>query len=288
MKQYLTLMEEILESGSKKGDRTGTGTISKFGTQRRYDLTEGFPLLTTKKVFWKAVVHELLWFINGDTNIKYLVDNGVRIWNEWPYESFKNSTEYKNETQAEFVEKIKSDEEFAKKFGELGPVYGKQWRDFEGVDQLKNVIEQIKTNPNSRRLIVSSWNPPHIESMALPPCHTFFQFFVNNGELSLQLYQRSADVFLGVPFNIASYSLLLMMVAQVTGLKAKEFIHTTGDTHIYSNHIEQVNEQLSRKPKALPRVELNKDIKSLFDFTFDDIKLCDYDPHPLIKGKVAV
>ncbi|NQZ29447.1 MAG: thymidylate synthase [Mycoplasmatales bacterium] len=288
MKQYLTLMEEVLKSGSKKGDRTGTGTISKFGTQRRYDLTEGFPLLTTKKVFWKAVVHELLWFINGDTNIKYLVDNGVRIWNEWPYESFKKNPEYKNETQAEFIEKIKSDEKFAKKFGELGPVYGKQWRNFEGVDQLKNVIEQIKTNPNSRRLIVSSWNPPYIESMALPPCHTFFQFFVNNGELSLQLYQRSADVFLGVPFNIASYSLLLMMVAQVTGLKAKEFIHTTGDTHIYSNHINQVNEQLSRKPKTLPRVELNKDIKSLFDFTFNDIELHNYDPHPLIKGKVAV
>ncbi|TCG11396.1 thymidylate synthase [Mycoplasma todarodis] len=288
MKQYLTLIEEILETGSKKDDRTGTGTISKFATQRRYDLTKGFPLLTTKKVFWKAVVHELLWFINGDTNIKYLVDNGVRIWNEWPYESFKNSDEYNNETQAEFVEKIKTDEEFAKKYGELGPVYGKQWRDFEGVDQLANVIEQIKVNPDSRRLIVSSWNPPHIESMALPPCHAFFQFFVNNGELSLQLYQRSADVFLGVPFNIASYSLLLMMVAQVTGLKAKEFIHTTGDTHIYSNHIEQVNEQLSRKPKELPRVELNKNIKSLFDFTFDDIELHDYDPHPLIRGKVAV
>ncbi len=288
MKQYLTLMEEVLKTGTKKEDRTGTGTISKFATQRRYDLTEGFPLLTTKKVFWKAIVHELLWFINGDTNIKYLVDNGVRIWNEWPYVSFKNSNDYNGETQKEFVEKIKSDKEFAKKYGELGPVYGKQWRNFGGTDQLVNVIEQIKTNPNSRRLIVSSWNPPQIEEMALPPCHAFFQFFVNNGEISLQLYQRSADVFLGVPFNIASYSLLLMMVAQVTGLKAKEFIHTTGDTHIYSNHIEQVNEQLSRQPKKLPNVKLNKNIKTLFDFTFDDIELCDYDPHPLIKGKVAV
>ncbi len=288
MKQYLSLIEEVLSDGAKKSDRTGTGTISKFATQRRYDVTKGFPLLTTKKVFWKAVVHELLWFINGDTNIKYLVDNGVRIWNEWPYVSFKESEDYKGETQSEFVEKIKNEEDFYKKHGELGPVYGKQWRDFGGVDQLANVIEQIKSNPNSRRLIVSSWNPPKIEEMALPPCHTFFQFFVSNDELSLQLYQRSADVFLGVPFNIASYSLLLIMVAQVTGLKPKEFIHTTGDTHIYSNHIEQVNEQLSREPKKLPEVKLNKNIKSLFDFTFDDIELVKYDPHPLIKGKVAV
>ncbi|CAM9152379.1 thymidylate synthase [Mycoplasma marinum] len=288
MEQYLSLIKEVLEEGKAKGDRTGTGTISKFATQRRYDLTKGFPLLTTKKIFWKAVVHELLWFIKGDTNIKYLVDNGVRIWNEWPYANFKKHSDYNGETQKEFVQKIKEDEEFAKKHGELGPVYGEQWRNFGGVDQLKNVIKEIKENPNSRRLIVSAWNPPLVEKMALPPCHAFFQFFVNGNELSLQLYQRSADVFLGVPFNISSYSLLLMMVAHVTGLKAKEFIHSTGDTHIYKNHIEQVNEQILRKPKKLPTVELNKNVKSLFDFTFEDIKLQNYDPHPLIKGKVAV
>ncbi|MCP4336828.1 MAG: thymidylate synthase [Mycoplasma sp.] len=288
MKQYLSLIEEVLENGSKKEDRTGTGTFSLFGTQRRYNLTKGFPLLTTKKVHWASVVHELLWFISGDTNIKYLVDNNVRIWNEWPYEIYKKSQDYKNETMNEFIEKIKNDENFAKEHGELGPVYGKQWRDFGGLDQLKEVIENIKSNPNGRRHIVSAWNPPLIKDMALPPCHAFFQFYVNSGKLSLQLYQRSADVFLGVPFNIASYSLLLMMVAQVTGLEAKEFIHTTGDTHIYSNHIEQVNEQIKREPKTLPKIELNKEIKNIFEFKADDIKLVDYDPHPLIKGKVAI
>lgn len=288
MKQYLTLIEEVLENGKAKGDRTGTGTISYFGTQRRYDLTKGFPLLTTKKVHWPSVVHELLWFIAGDTNIEYLVKNGVRIWNEWPFELFKKSEDYKGEDMKTFVELVKTDPTFAKKWGELGPVYGKQWRDFFGKDQLKDVIEGIKKDPNGRRHIVSAWNPAQIKDMALPPCHAFFQFYVNGDELSLQLYQRSADVFLGVPFNIASYSLLLLMVAQITGLKAKEFIHTTGDTHIYKNHIDQVNEQISRTPKTLPQVVLNKDIKDLFAFTADDIELVNYDPHPLIKGKVAV
>ncbi len=288
MKQYLSLVEEILNQGVKKGDRTGTGTISKFGTQRRYNLNEGFPLLTTKKVYWKAVVHELLWFISGDTNIKYLVDNNIRIWNEWPYKLFTESNDFNGESMQEFVQKIKADNKFAKKYCELGPVYGKQWRDFEGVDQLTQVIENIKNNPNSRRLIISAWNPPRIEKMALPPCHAFFQFYVSDNKLSLQLYQRSADVFLGVPFNIASYSLLLLMVAQVTNLKVGEFIHVTGDTHIYSNHIKQVNEQLTRVPKKLPKVKLNKEITSIFDFKFEDIELYDYDPHPLISAKVAV
>lgn len=289
MKQYLDLLKEIKENGIQKGDRTGTGTISVFGTQRRYPVSaDAFPLLTTKKVFWKAIVHELIWFIAGDTNIKYLVDNGVRIWNEWPYEAFKKSDDFNGETMKEFVEKIKESDEFAKKYGDLGPVYGKQWRNFFGVDQLSKVIEQIKTNPNSRRLIVSAWNPAEVDDMKLPPCHAFYQFYVVDGKLSLQLYQRSADTFLGVPFNIASYALLLMMVAQVTGLEPGDFVHTTGDTHIYLNHMEQVEEQLSRSTKTLPKVKLNKDIKNLFDFKFEDIELLDYDPHPLIKGKVAV
>lgn len=288
MKQYLSLIEEILQNGVQKHDRTGTGTLSLFGTQRRYDLREGFPLVTTKKVHWKSVVHELIWFIQGDTNIKYLVDNGVRIWNEWPYELFKKSTEYQGETQEQFVERVKADEAFAKKYGELGPVYGKQWRDFEGTDQLMEVVKALKHNPDSRRIIISAWNPPRIKDMALPPCHAFVQFYVANGELSCQLYQRSADVFLGVPFNIASYSLLTLMLAQVCGLKPGEFIHTTGDTHIYLNHIEQVNEQISRQPKKLPKVKLNPNVKEITDFTFEDVELVDYDPHPLIKGKVAV
>lgn len=288
MKQYLSLIEEILENGVKKSDRTGTGTISVFGTQRRYNLRESFPLLTTKKVHWKSVVHELIWFIQGDTNIKYLVDNGVRIWNEWPFENYKKSTEYQNETLEEFAEKVKNDAQFAKKYGNLGPVYGKQWRDFEGVDQLAEVVNTLRTNPDSRRIIISAWNPPHIKEMALPPCHAFIQFYVANGELSCQLYQRSADVFLGVPFNIASYALLTLMLAQVCGLKPGEFVHTTGDTHIYSNHIEQVNEQLKREPKKLPTVKLNPNIKEIWDFKFEDVELEGYDPHPLIRGKVAV
>lgn len=288
MKQYLTLIEEVLSNGNTKGDRTGTGTISLFGTQRRYNLKEGFPLLTTKKIHFKSVVYELLWFISGSTNIKYLVDNGVRIWNEWPFEIFKKSSEYKGETIEEFVEKIKSDDEFAKKYGELGPVYGSQWRNFGGVDQLEDVIKQIKTNPNSRRIIISAWNPAEVPNMALPPCHAFVQFYVNDNKLSCQLYQRSADVFLGVPFNIASYALFTHMIAHVTGLDVGDFIHTTGDTHIYQNHIDQVNEQLKRETKKLPTIKLNKEVKSIYDFKFEDIELLDYDPHPLIKGKVAV
>ncbi len=288
MKQYLDMCRDILENGSKKDDRTNTGTISIFGYQSRYNLEEGFPLLTTKKVFIKGIIHELLWFIKGDTNIKYLVDNNVRIWNEWPYEIFKKSADYKGESLEEFVKKIKEDDAFAKKHGDLGPVYGKQWRNFGGVDQIEKLINDIKTNPTSRRLIISAWNPSEVSNMALPPCHAFMQFYVNDGKLSLQLYQRSADVFLGVPFNIASYSLFLMMVAQVTGLKPYEFVHTTGDTHIYLNHLDQINLQLSRETKKLPKMEINPEVKSIFDFKYEDFKLKDYDPHPAIRGVVAV
>ena len=288
MKQYLDMCRDILENGSKKDDRTNTGTISIFGYQSRYNLEEGFPLLTTKKVFMKGIIHELLWFIKGDTNIKYLVDNNVRIWNEWPYEIFKKSADYNGESLEEFVKRIKEDDAFAKKHGDLGPVYGKQWRNFGGVDQIEKLINDIKTNPTSRRLIISAWNPSEVSNMALPPCHAFMQFYVNDGKLSLQLYQRSADVFLGVPFNIASYSLFLMMVAQVTGLKPYEFIHTTGDTHIYLNHLDQINLQLSRETKKLPKMEINPEVKSIFDFKYEDFKLKDYDPHPAIRGVVAV
>jgi len=288
MKQYLDLAKHVMENGTFKEDRTGTGTKSLFGYQMRFNLEEGFPLLTTKRVYLRAIIHELLWFISGETNIKYLVDNDVKIWNEWPYEKFKNHEDYNNETLEEFVEKIKNSAEFSSKHGELGPVYGKQWRDFNGFDQLLNVIEQIKTNPDSRRLIVSAWNPPKLKDMALPPCHMMFQFYVNDGKLSLQLYQRSADIFLGVPFNIASYSLLLMMVAQVTGLKPFEFVHTLGDAHIYKNHFEQINLQLSREPRTLPTMKINKDIKNILDFKFSDFKLENYNPHKRIVGKVAV
>lgn len=238
---------------------------------------------------WKAICHELLWFLKGDTNIKYLVDNNVNIWNEWPYEIFKKSNDYQGESLKEFAQKIKEDSSFAQKYGELGPVYGKQWRDFFGVDQISQVINDIKNNPTSRRLIVSAWNVAQIDKMALPPCHAFFQFYVNdNNELSLHLYQRSGDMFLGVPFNIASYSLLLSMVAQVTNLKVGEFIHTIGDAHIYSNHIDQVNTQLERAPYKLPKLILNKNIKNIFDFTFEDIELENYISHETIKAKVAV
>ncbi len=288
MKQYLELIKTILEKGSKKEDRTGTGTISIFGYQMRFNLEEGFPLLTTKKVHLKSIIHELLWFISGSTNIKYLVDNDVRIWNEWPYEIYKKSNEFQNETLEEFASKIKADAEFAKKWGNLGPVYGKQWRDFEGVDQLTNLIHDIKTNPSSRRLIISAWNPKEVSKMALPPCHSFVQFYVNDGKLSCQLYQRSADVFLGVPFNIASYALFTMMIAQVCDLKPGDFVHTFGDAHIYLNHLDQVNLQLTRTPRALPRMIINPEVKSIFDFKYDDFKLEGYDPYPLIKGKVAV
>ncbi len=265
MKQYLDLVRHILAEGVDKGDRTGTGTRSIFGHQMRFDLSQGFPLLTTKKVHLKSIIHELLWFLNGDTNVKYLQENGVRIWNEW------------------------ADPET----GDLGHIYGFQWRswpDYEGgyVDQIKQVVEQLKNNPDSRRIIVSAWNVADIKNMNLPPCHAFFQFYVAEGKLSLQLYQRSADVFLGVPFNIASYALLCMMMAQVCGLHPGDFIHTTGDTHIYNNHMEQVREQLTREPRALPRMKINPDVKDIFSFCFEDFTLEEYDPWPPIKGQVSV
>ena len=264
MKQYLDLLNRIVTEGVQKGDRTGTGTISIFGHQMRFNLEEGFPLLTTKKLHLKSIIYELLWFLQGNTNVKYLQEHGVRIWNEWADEN-----------------------------GELGPVYGHQWRswpNYEGgtIDQIANVVEQIKTNPHSRRLIVSAWNVAEVDSMALPPCHTLFQFYVADGRLSLQLYQRSADTFLGVPFNIASYALLLQMMAQVTGLKPGDFIHTTGDTHLYTNHLEQVQLQLTRDPRPLPVMRINPDVKSIFDFKYEDFTLENYDPWPHIAGKVSV
>ena len=288
MKQYLELCKTILEKGTFKGDRTGTGTISYFGYQMRFDLSEGFPLVTTKKVFLKGIIHELLWFISGSTNIKYLVDNDVKIWNDWPYDVYKKSNEYQGETIEEFAEKIKASDEFAKKWGECGPIYGKQWRNFGGVDQLANLINDIKTNPNSRRLIISAWNPVEVKDMVLPPCHSFMQFYVNEGKLSCQLYQRSGDVFLGIPFNIASYSLFTMMIAQVCGLKPGVFVHTIGDAHIYTNHLDQIKLQLSREPRKLPTMKINPNVKSIFDFKYEDFELLDYNPYGRIKGKVAV
>jgi len=288
LKQYIELCKTILEKGHKKEDRTGTGTISLFGYQMRFDLNEGFPLLTTKKVHLKSVIHELLWFISGSTNIKYLVDNDVRIWNDWPYKAYQESSEFKGETIEEFAQKIKESDEFAKKWGNLGPVYGKQWRDFNGVDQLKGLIDEIKRNPNSRRLILSAWNPKDVPDMALPPCHCLVQFYVNDGKLSCQLYQRSADVFLGVPFNIASYSLLTMMIAQECNLGLGDFVHTLGDAHIYLNHVEQVEKQIKRSLRPLPKMHLNPNVKSVFDFKFEDFELTDYNPHSGLKGKVAV
>lgn len=298
MKQYLDLLQKIIDEGVDKGDRTGVGTRSIFGAQARFDLADGFPLLTTKKMFLKAIIHELIWFVRGDTNLKYLVDNGVRIWNEWPFQKYleandlatkypKYTPEWEEQMQI-YVEKVKTDQQFAKEWGDLGPIYGKQWRDFGGIDQLKDVIERIKTNPNDRRMIVSAWNPPEIPKMALPPCHCFFQFYVADGKLSLQMYQRSCDTFLGVPFNIASYSLLLMMVAQVTGLKPGTFVHVYGDLHIYQNHFEQVKEQLSREPKKLPTMKINPNVKNIEDFKFEDFTLENYDPHPAIKAPIAV
>ena len=274
MKQYLDLVKEVLENGNQKGDRTGTGTKSIFGHQLRFDLSKGFPMITTKKLHLKSIIHELLWFINGDTNISYLNKNGVKIWNEW-----------------------------ANKDGDLGPVYGYQWRNWNGdeIDQIKELISTLKSNPNSRRMLISAWNPSVLPDTsktfeenvangkaALPPCHAFFQFYVNNGKLSCQLYQRSADVFLGVPFNIASYALFTMMIAQVCGYKPGDFVHTFGDAHIYNNHIEQVKLQLSRDTRPLPKMEINPEIKSIFDFKFEDFTLVDYDPHPHIKGAVAI
>ncbi len=264
MKQYLDLLKRIKEEGVTKGDRTGTGTMSVFGHQMRFNLAEGFPLLTTKKLHLKSIIHELLWFLKGDTNVRYLQENGVRIWNEWADEN-----------------------------GELGPVYGHQWRSWSDnkggtIDQITNVIEQIKNNPDSRRLIVTAWNPADVENMALPPCHCFFQFYVAEGKLSLQLYQRSADTFLGVPFNIASYALLLMMVAQVTNLQLGDFVYTTGDTHLYLNHLEQADLQLTRTPRALPKMRLNPDVKNIFDFKYEDFTLEDYHPYDHIKAQVSV
>lgn len=288
MKQYKELLERVLAEGKKKEDRTGTGTISVFGHQMRFCLDDGFPLLTTKKVFLKGIIHELLWFIKGETNIKYLVDNGVKIWNEWPYEIFKKSDAFNGESLEEFVEKVRTDDEFARVHGNLGPVYGKQWRNFCGVDQLKELISQIKANPDSRRLIISAWNPSELTNMALPPCHCFMQFYVSDGRLSCQLYQRSGDIFLGVPFNIASYALFTMMIAQVCGLKLGDFVHTLGDAHIYTNHLEQVRLQLSRDERALPTMRINLDVKDIFSFKYEDFTLENYDPHPAIKGAVAV
>ncbi len=264
MKQYQDLMQRILDEGVEKGDRTGTGTISVFGHQSRYDLQEGFPVITTKKLHLRSIIYELLWFLKGDTNVKYLNDNGVKIWDEW------------------------ADDD-----GDLGHVYGYQWRswpapDGKHIDQISQVIDQLKNNPNSRRIIVSAWNVGEIENMALPPCHALFQFYVADGKLSCQLYQRSADVFLGVPFNIASYALLTMMMAQVCGLKPGEFIHTLGDAHLYNNHLEQTKLQLSRTPKKLPIMKINPEVNNLFDFTYEDFELINYDPDPHIKGKVAV
>ncbi len=264
MKQYLELLNRILNEGTRKSDRTGTGTLSVFGHQMRFDMAEGFPLLTTKKLHLKSIIYELLWFLRGDTNVKYLHDHGVSIWDEWADEN-----------------------------GELGPIYGHEWRswpDYQGgtIDQIANVVDQIRRTPDSRRMIVSAWNVAEVDSMALPPCHTMFQFYVAEGRLSLQLYQRSADTFLGVPFNIASYALLLQMMAQVTGLQPGEFIHTTGDTHLYLNHLDQARLQLTRTPRMLPRMAINPDVKSIFDFTYEDFSLEGYDPWPHIKAEVSV
>ena len=264
MQQYLNLLNHVMNHGDKKNDRTGTGTLSIFGYQMRFDLAEKFPLLTTKKVHLKSVIYELLWFLKGSTNIKYLQENGVSIWDEW-----------------------------ADEHGDLGPVYGSQWRswrthDNRSIDQIDKLITDLKTNPDSRRLIVSAWNVAEIENMKLPPCHCFFQFYVANNKLSCQLYQRSADIFLGVPFNIASYALLTLMIAQVVNLKPGEFVHTLGDAHIYSNHFDQVNEQLKREPKELPTMHINSNVKNIFDFKFEDFKLSDYDPYPPIKAPVAI
>lgn len=301
MEAYHQLLRYILTQGTEKGDRTGTGTRSVFGYQLRCSLREGFPLLTTKKVHFKSIVYELLWFLRGDTNIAYLVRNGVNIWNEWPFQHYLNaegkadryprySPEWRTELKT-FVNRIKEEEAFAREWGELGPVYGKQWRDFGGIDQITEVVEAIRRNPDSRRHLVSAWNPPDIPGMVkagLPPCHSLFQFYVAEGRLSCQLYQRSADVFLGVPFNIASYALLTHMVAQVCDLEVGDFVHTFGDAHLYNNHLEQAKLQLSREIRPLPTLKLNQEIKNIFAFSYEDILLTNYDPHPLIKARVAV
>lgn len=290
MKQYLDLCRHVLAHGEDRSDRTGTGTRSVFGYQMRMDLREGFPLLTTKKVYFRGITEELLWIISGNTNIQTLAQKNVKIWNDWPYDKYKKSEAYQGETMVEFIEKIKADDEFAQTYGQLGPVYGHQWRDFFGTDQLKELIDGLKHDPFSRRHIICAWNPAQIKEMALPPCHAFIQFYVSADRkyLSCQLYQRSADIFLGVPFNIASYSLFTHMLAQVCGYEAKEFVHTFGDAHIYHDHIALVQEQLTREPMELCRLVLNPKIKDIEGFTYDDIKLEGYVSHPAIKGKVSV
>ncbi|MGX7351378.1 thymidylate synthase [Enterococcus canis] len=311
---YLDLGQKLLLEGHQKGDRTGTGTRSLFGYQMRFDLAEGFPLLTTKRVPFGLIKSELLWFIKGDTNIRYLLQHNNHIWDEWAFERYIQSSDYQgpdmtdfghrsltdaafNEVyqkeMQDFCQRILDDEEFAAQYGELGNIYGSQWRHWETkdgsfIDQLQNVIDMIKTTPDSRRLIVSAWNPEDVPSMALPPCHTLFQFYVNEGKLSCQLYQRSADVFLGVPFNIASYALLTHLIAHETGLEVGEFVHTLGDAHLYNNHIQQMEEQLARTPRALPTLVLNQEKTSIFDFDMEDIKVENYDPYPTIKAPIAV
>jgi thymidylate synthase len=312
--EYLNMCRYVLENGNQKSDRTGTGTYSVFGYQMRFDLQKGFPLLTTKRIPFRLIASELLWFIKGDTNIRYLLQHNNHIWNEWAFKNWIESDEYKGPDMKDFglrsqkddsfkqlyehemntfVERILDDESFAKKYGELGPVYGKQWRAWEttqgeAIDQLRNVIEQIKVNPDSRRLILSSWSPEFTPQMALPPCHTLFQFYVHDGKLSCQLYQRSGDIFLGVPFNIASYALLTHLIAHECRLQVGEFVHTLGDAHIYSNHVEQVKTQLTREPRPFPTLHINKDKLSLFDIEMEDISIEGYDPHPTIKAPIAV
>jgi len=311
---YLDLCHHVLENGFEKSDRTGTGTKSTFGYQMRFDLNKGFPLLTTKRVPFRLIASELLWFIKGDTNIRYLLQHNNNIWNEWSFKNWVESEEYEGPDMSEFglrsqqdeefnelfqeemkkfKDRILNDEEFAQKYGELGPVYGKQWRAWattqgETIDQLKDVIEQIKVNPDSRRLIVSSWDPEFVPTMSLPPCHTFFQFYVSDGKLSCQLYQRSGDIFLGIPFNIASYALLTHLIAHECSLEVGEFVHTLGDAHIYLNHLEQIKTQLSRDPKPLPTLKLNTEVQSVFDIEMEDLEIEGYDPHPTIKAPVAV
>ncbi|CAM3049788.1 thymidylate synthase [Filibacter tadaridae] len=313
MKQYLDLCKHILATGTKKEDRTGTGTISVFGYQMRYDLSEGFPLMTTKKTAFRLIASELLWFLKGDTNVKTLIENRNPIWDEWAFEQWVKSPEYSGPDMTDFgrratqdpefqtryliemdsfKKRILEDADFAANYGDLGPVYGKQWRSWskgeESIDQIANLIAGIKQNPDSRRHIVTAWNPSEVEDMALPPCHALFQFYVSNGKLSCQLYQRSADVFLGVPFNIASYALLVHLIAHECELEVGEFVHTLGDAHIYSNHIAQVNEQITREPRTLPKLKLNMEGKSIFDVETSDIVLENYDPHPKIKAPIAV
>ena len=286
----MALVKQVLANGEVRKDRTGTGTKSIFGYQMRFDLSQGFPLVTTKQVFYQGIIHELLWFLRGETNIRSLVLDEVKIWNDWPYAVYCQSADYQGETMAEFVAKIKEDEDFAAKHGDLGPVYGKQWRNFCGVDQISDVIQQIRSNPFSRRLLVVAYNPAETENMALPPCHAFFQFYVSSDrtKLSLQMYQRSADIFLGVPFNIASYALLLSLVAKVVNLIPGDFVHTLGDAHIYLDHLPQMELQCTREPYPLPKLLIKKETSDIFEFKYEDFEIIDYRYHPKLKGKVSV